>query len=286
MVKSIVADIPAEVYEKVCDWLDNSETEYTGVEDWKSGGRRIEFYITDLAGGIDESEARRQLALAGEAAGVVLEPRLVEIPEEDWSENWKRFFVVEKISPRLVVRPPWEEYLATADERVVVLNPGMSFGTGQHGTTKACMRFIDEIAGLGGGRSFLDIGCGSGILAIAARKLGFKPVKAFDNDPDAVRIGRENAAENGVEVDFFEADLVANREKGDVVAANVLAEVLCSHAAAVAASVKEGEGNALLISGILDTQYDKVLKSYARQGFREVKNVLVDEWRSGWLVRL
>lgn len=122
---------------------------------------------------------------------------LRRLAREDWAESWKRFFKVEWVSKRIVVKPPWKRVAPRPGRVVVEIEPGMSFGTGQHATTRSCLRLLDELAGKNPG-SLLDVGCGSGILAIAGAKLGFDPVLAVDNDPMAVRIARENARRNGV----------------------------------------------------------------------------------------
>ena len=157
----------------------------------------------------------------------------------------------------------------------------MSFGTGKHATTQACLRMLDDLAAEDPKRGVLDIGCGSGILSIAAAKLGFSPVKGIDNDPDAVRIAAENAAENGAAADFAVGDLALCKEKAEVVVANVLAPVLERNAAAVAGCVRRVPGNALVLSGILDGQYGDVRRAYEALGAVERRNLLVGEWRTG-----
>ena len=167
-----------------------------------------------------------KLVEAGRTLGLELRPEVAELPEQDWAESWKRFFRVQRVSERIVIRPTWEPYEPLAHDVVVDLDPGMSFGTGNHATTQACLAFLDQLAAAVVGRSVLDMGCGSGILAIAARKLGFTEVAAFDNDPDAVAIARENAADNGVGVVFEVYDLAQNTRQADVVVANILAPVV------------------------------------------------------------
>jgi len=129
------------------------------------------------------------------------------------------------------------------------------------------------------------MGCGSGILAIGAKKLGFRSVAGFDNDPDAVEIARENAVINGVEIPFETADLASSDAVAEVVVANILAPVLIQFAEPIARAVNAGGPGALVISGILDEQYPAVLAAFVARGFREVENVLISGWRSGRLVR-
>ena len=153
-----------------------------------------------------------------------------ELKREDWAESWKKFFHVQQITPRLVVKPSWEPYTAKPGEFVLELDPGMSFGTGYHGTTRACLEFLDDLSRKAPGASALDVGCGSGILALAAWKLGFRPVTALDNDPLAVKIALENLGLNGVtEIPVSTADLfTVNPAPARIVVANILAPALRS----------------------------------------------------------
>ena len=156
-------------------------------------------------------------------------------------------------------------------------------GTGKHETTRACLEFIDELADQGG--SFLDMGCGSGILSIAAAKLGFSPVFGFDVDQEAVDASVENAAFNGVKVDYVKYGLGARirRElpKSDLVAANILGPLLIRFAPEIVPCV----GRRLIISGILTELYPEVLKTYESHGLREVGRKTFGEWTTGLLAR-
>lgn len=274
----VSAEVPQSAAQPLADWLAEQEIYASTWEDREGGPSRIEIFLEDPAGSDD---AVASIKAAGEAVGLSLEPSIGTIKAEDWSESWKRFFSVVHVSPRLVVRPPWEEYEPQNDERVLVLDPGMSFGTGKHATTQACMGFLDELSAENPNRDVLDIGCGSGILSIAAAKLGFKSVLGIDNDEDAVRIAGENCEVNGVKAAFKTQDLAVCDLTADVVVANVLAVVLTRFAAPVAKCVRRVKGNALILSGILDEQYGAVRDAYTALGFVEVKNVLIGEWRSG-----
>jgi ribosomal protein L11 methyltransferase len=279
-VTAVSADVPGDQLDALLDLLSASVFAATAYEDVLQGTSRVEIFLADSA---EAPLAAAALVEAGGALGLSLHPATRVLPVQDWAESWKRFFHVERVSERVVVRPTWEPYTARPGECVIDLDPGMSFGTGQHGTTRACLRFLDRLSSVNARRSVLDMGCGSGILAIAAVKLGFAPVCAFDNDPDAVAIARENAALNGVAIAFETCDLAANTARADVVVANILAPVLVEAAVLITAAVRPG--GVLVISGILDAQYAGVLAAFVRRGFAEHANVLIDEWRSGWLVR-
>ena len=274
----VSAEVPQAAAQPLADWLAEQEIFASTWEDREGGPSRVEVFLEDPAGA---DEAAASIVAAGRAVGLELVPAVGTLKAEDWSESWKRFFSVVHVSPHLVVRPPWENYEPAPGERVLVLDPGMSFGTGKHATTQACMGFLDELAQADPNRDVLDVGCGSGILSIAAAKLGFQSVRGIDNDEDAVRIAGENAAANGVTAAFQTQDLAVCDIKATVVVANVLAPVLIEFAGPVSRCVRRVPGNALILSGILDTQYADVRDAYRALGFRERKNILIGEWRSG-----
>ena len=240
---------------------------------------RVDVFLEDAA---QAGAVKKALTQAGALLGLSLSPTLGTLARSDWAESWKRFFHVEKISPRVVVRPSWEAYEAKPGERVILLDPGLSFGTGKHATTQACLRFLDALAAENPRRTVLDMGCGSGILAIGAKLLGFAEVRGFDNDPDCIRVSTENAAINGVSsIPFFLDDLSHPHPLTDVVVANILAPVLIQFAAQVAGSVASGAQSRLVVSGILDEQYAAVRAAYEARGLKEVESLLIENWRSG-----
>lgn len=249
---------------------------------------RMRIFLEDpsLAG-----DARERLAAAMEIVGVSAPIETLELPDEDWKLAYRRHFKIEEIGRRLVTVPAWEKVPA-GDRVAVVLDPGMAFGTGRHETTRACLEYIDELsASLAvrpGGASFLDMGCGSGILSIAASKLGFAPVKGFDVDQEAVDASMENAARNSVNVEYvkFALGRAANGGKGcggryDLVVANILGPLLIRFADEIVDYV----GGKLVISGILAELYDEVLASYVSRGLKEVSRKTIGEWTTGLLTR-
>lgn len=210
---------------------------------------------------------------------------LSSIAREDWAETWKAHFHTFHVSARLTVRPSWERYAPRPGEVVVQIDPGMCFGTGRHGTTRACLEFIDSLVDELGSVSLLDAGCGSGILALAAAALGYRPVAAFDNDRQAVDTAAENARIAGIAgIDFFCADLglTAPRQPYRVVVANILAPVLIGCADALVAFLDHRQRPSyLVLSGILTDQYNAVRDCFLAQGFEEVRQRTIDEWTSG-----
>ncbi|MBQ6137627.1 MAG: 50S ribosomal protein L11 methyltransferase [Kiritimatiellae bacterium] len=267
-----------------------------------------------LPGAEAVGDARRRLSEALAVVGCDASVEVSEVPDEDWKFAYRRHFRTERVSERIWTHPPWEPCPEAREGDVVVtLDPGLAFGTGKHETTKACLQYIDELAGHGSpGLSFLDMGCGSGILSIAAAKLGFSPVAGFDIDEDAVAASKENAAANGVGVSYrvfalgggsvtldesIEAakgvypDLAlqgrANAadlprfEPADVVVANILGPLLVAFAEEIAGYAKRH----LVVSGILDELYPEVLSAFVARGFREVSRKSIGEWTTGRLVR-
>ena len=258
--------------------FDGGDFVLTSYRDVEETSATMQIFLPDPA---DAPRAAAALAAAGRIVGLELAPETGTIPDEDWKLSYRKHFKTEVISPRLVVRPPWEAVTPEPGQKVLTLDPGIAFGTGQHPTTRACLDAIDALAVEGTDRSFLDVGCGSGILSIAAALEGFRDVHGFDNDPDAVRNANENAEANGLGALFSDGDLSVPgvAASADVVAANVLAPVLVRFAREVGALVNPG--GRLILSGILDEQYDEVRAAYAALGFTELSNRLVGEWRTG-----
>lgn len=277
----VSAALPSsEAADVLLELLDADAFTPTIWEDVETHAVRLDVFLEDASQADAVEQAIRS---AGALAGVETVLTRESLPAADWAEAWKRFFHVERVSERVTIRPSWEPYTAQPGEAVVTLDPGMSFGTGRHPTTRACLCFLDDLARGDLSRPVLDMGCGSGILAIAARKLGFTHVRGFDYDPDAVVVARENAALNGVEIPFGVQELSANLDQGAVVLANILGPVLITYAAEVACAVLPGGD--LVASGILDSLYPEVRAAFEAQGLREVRSILIGEWRSGHFVR-
>ena len=242
---------------------------------------RMRIYFEDPA---QAEEAQRCLRSALEIVGIAPQIEVGEIADEDWKLAYRRHFKTEKIGRRLLVVPEWEAPAIPAgnDRETLVLDPGMAFGTGKHETTRACLEYIDELSAHEKG-SFLDMGCGSGILSIAAAKLGFVPVTGFDVDQEAVDASVENAAKNGVQVEYFKYGLGAKvkRDLGtaDLVVANILGPLLIRFVPEIAPCAPKR----LVISGILTELYPDVLAAFASRGFREVSRKTLGEWSTGLL---
>ena len=283
-------EVPEEALDALLDSLWGLDPPVGSWQDLETGRAFLDCYAVDRAA-LERTAAAMRAAAAAEGLGERT-VAFVSLPREDWAESWKRFFHVIRVSPRVTVRPPWEPCEPERPDGVVVtIEPGMSFGTGLHGTTQACLRFLERLADEAPAgappRSLADLGCGSGILSIAARKLGYAPVRGVDYDAAAVRVSAENAALNGVpDVSFALCDVTADPIPGaEVVVANILAPILLAAAPRIARAVAPGPGAALVLSGILGEQYPRVRAAYEAFGFREEASLAIGEWTSGLLRR-
>jgi ribosomal protein L11 methyltransferase len=206
--------------------------------------------------------------------------------QEDWTESWKKHFHTFRASERIVVKPSWESAEKAPGDIILELDPGMCFGTGYHGTTKACLQFLDQLQKeVGSEASFLDAGCGSGILSIAARLLGYLPVFAFDNDQQAVLTAQENLLKAGfseVVPTMAELEEYLPPKPCRVVAANILATVLIQHAEQILKFMAtDGKPTFLILSGILNQQYADVKRRFENLGCKEINTITIEEWSSG-----
>jgi ribosomal protein L11 methyltransferase len=206
---------------------------------------------------------RGQAATAeGERGG-----QLEELPDQDWGERWKEGLTPLSIG-RVFVRPSWIAAETPPGMVEVTLDPGMAFGTGTHPTTSLCLAALSERLAAAPRARVLDVGTGSGLLAIAARKLGAATVVGNDNDPIAIRVALENAALNGVQVAFDLRGVAAQPGPFDLVLANILANTLCELAPQIAAQL--APRGVVLLSGILTPQEAEVRAAYRAAGLRSL----------------
>jgi ribosomal protein L11 methyltransferase len=200
--------------------------------------------------------------------------------EDDWAQAWKRHFPVLRVGRRLVIRPTWRRHRAQADEVVIALDPGMAFGTGLHPTTRLCLAGLEAWAddGLLDGARILDLGCGSGILAIAAALLGAAEVSALDTDPLAVEATTANAALNGLadRLHAHRGSLPVSGQAFGLVVANLIASLLVELAPALADAV--ARGGRLLASGIFVDREAEVAAALSAAGFELVGRSSETDW--------
>lgn len=202
------------------------------------------------------------------------------VDDEAWKDKWKENFKPVKITERLVVKPTWEEYQASAGEVVIQIDPGMAFGTGTHETTSLCLKMLERYLGENpADKKVLDVGCGSGILSIGAALLGCADVLGIEIDEDAVKVAEENVALNQVQdrVRIMQGNLTEGIDfKADVLVANLMADLVITLAERAGAHLKKG--GVFLSSGILLGKKDKVSAALEAAGF-EITEIAEDgEW--------
>ena len=241
----------------------------------KKGVSRVTFYLERNENALGTVAAVRIAMAALKKEHPEYAPMLLtmeDVADEDWENNWKQFYKPMEIGNRLLVVPEWEE--AHGGERVkLVLNPGLTFGTGSHATTRLCLQALDTH--IHGGESVLDLGCGSGILSIAALRLGAARAFACDIDEKCVDVAYENAALNGIGKDRYTvrwgdvlSDEALRQEMGggyDVVVANIVADVIMGLSGSVRPFLKAG--GLFLCSGIIDDRAEEVLAKLKGDGW-------------------
>ncbi len=265
----------------------------SGVEELEVDDALVEFAVYGAPGELPELPDLR--AAAGSA---LVEVSTSELPD-DWGERWKRFhrpIVVEAPAgpigvPALRVRPPWEPALDLPATREIVIDPGQAFGTGAHHTTRMCLELLLEVASHEPERDLLlDVGCGSGVLAIAASQLGYTPVIGLDHESESVQATSENAQANHVDVDVRRFDL--RREplpsieggRAPVLLANLVRPLLLDLAESLAAGPSVDLPRELIASGLLHEEADEVLAAFhSRLGLSERQRRSSGEWTAVWL---
>lgn len=262
-----------------------------GVEEVELDSETVEYAVYGCAGELPDISDLR--AAAGRA--------LVEVSSsavaDDWDERWKRFHKPVLIDspapgrvPAVCVRPPWETLSGHEETVEIVIDPGQAFGTGGHATTRLCLELLLELAAGEAARGqLLDVGTGSGVLAIAGAKLGYSPVIGLDHDRESVRAAAQNASVNRVSVEVRRLDLRVetaplssdDRQSPSVVVANLLRPLLLDLAMAIPSAPSH-----LLAGGLLIEQVDEVVRTFAeRCGLRECERRVSGEWAAVWLER-
>lgn len=198
-----------------------------------------------------------------------------ETSEDDWQE-WRRFFKPVLVSKRVVIKPTWEEYKLKENELIVEIDPGMAFGTGTHETTRLCIQLMDNI--IKGGETLFDVGTGSGILAIAAAKLGAAKVLGIDNDEKAVCVATENVELNSANEKVSISGIPLSDIEGlfDIIVANILAEDLVEMRKELLRRL--AQSGRLILSGILKTKAEMVIAAYSDEGATIEQQIDDGEW--------
>lgn len=258
-----------ELYDKK---LLESMPEDVLVKGWFARDEKIGDVLSDIR---RELESLKQMAAGIEMGTLRLESQ--DVKDEDWAENWKKNYKPFRVGSRLVVKPTWETYAAQPGDMVIELDPGMAFGTGTHETTNMCLRLLEKQ--LSGDSEVMDVGTGSGILAIAAARLGAKDVLAIDVDPDAVKVAKENVALNHVEdrVRVIVGDLVKSEAMPcDLAVANIVADAICMLAAPLTRHLRKG--GLFICSGIIREREADVQEAAKAAGYTPVERLTDGEW--------
>lgn len=206
-----------------------------------------------------------------------LELEMQNVADEDWSENWKKYYKPFRIGSHLVVKPTWEPYEAQTDDLIIELDPGMAFGTGTHETTNMCMQLLEKH--LQDGMRVMDVGTGSGILAIAAARLGAKDILAIDIDPSAVKVAIENVELNGVkdQVRVVVGDLCKSEAMPcDLAVANIVADAICMLAGPLTRHLEKDR--LLICSGIIREREQDVMNAATEAGYTLFDRIEKGEW--------
>ncbi|MBE6779756.1 MAG: 50S ribosomal protein L11 methyltransferase [Ruminococcaceae bacterium] len=234
----------------------------------------IHIYISECDNAMEAVEFLKERF---RAANIDFTVNFIGVNDADWNENWKKYFHVSEIGEKLVIVPSWEEYENKQGRVVLNIDPGAAFGTGTHATTSLCLTLLEKH--INSGVKMLDIGTGSGILAIASTLLGAKSAIGVDIDAQSVKTAKENAEINNVQdkCEFIVGDL-ADKISGkfNVICANIVADVIIKLFDNVADFMEDDA--VLIISGIIDLRKDDVLNSALAHGFKIVEENYKDNW--------
>ncbi len=241
----------------------------------------IHIYISECDNAMEAVEFLKERF---RAANIDFTVNAIGVNDADWNENWKKYFHVSEIGEKLVIVPSWEEYENKNGRTVLNIDPGAAFGTGTHATTSLCLTLLEKH--INDGVKMLDIGTGSGILAIASTLLGAESAIGVDIDAQSVKTAKENAEINNVQdkCEFIVGDLadkISGRFK--VICANIVADVIIKLFDNVADFMEDDA--VLIISGIIDLRKDDVLNSAASHGFKVVEENYKDNWCAFTLIK-
>lgn len=195
-----------------------------------------------------------------------------EIDAADYENEWKKYYNPIK-TKNITIVPTWIEYNPGKDEKIMRLDPGMAFGTGSHATTRMCLELMDVE-----GKDVIDVGCGSGILGIAAKICGAKSVYMCDIDAQAVAFATKNAELNNVVATIEKADLLEGEQQADFIFANITADILMRFSKSLGKHLREN--GTIVLSGMIDTRLDEVIQCYESAGYQIVERMAIDDWRA------
>ena len=264
----------SEAIEFALNELDSLGTEIDSLRKKEDQPQTVTGFFSELPGAVEIAEAiEDSLRIHGLESNVIISFATRVVEETDWLAEWKKHWKPTLIG-RFTVAPPWET-VVESDQIVIRIEPNMAFGTGTHDTTKLCLKAIGEV--YSPGQTVLDVGTGTGILAIAAAKLGAKVIFACDTDQDSIKIARENAILNNVAwIEFADGPLPADAPVYDLVCANLTVDVIVPILDLLLAKT----GSTLLLSGILETQKPIITEALEAFQISNFKFEMSGEWIS------
>lgn len=292
-VTGLVIDDPEDVREFAAE--KNSSWDYIDEELLRaatSGEANVTLYIPTNAEGAEMTESVKCALDRLTALGIEWRVESGSIREEDWANEWKKFFKPQPVGEKLIIKPSWETVPNTCGRKIVELDPENSFGTGRHHTTQLCLELLEKY--IAEGDSIIDLGCGSGIIFISAFALGASSAVGTDISPDAIKISRQNARKNAIpdeKVEVYCGDAVTDPELHqkicrayDLVTANIVADVLLYMKELFAELTKQG--GTLILSGIIDDSLNEVLEAVKKQGFTLIEQKHRDIWNAAAFKRV
>ncbi len=257
------------------------------LEELKEADTEVTLYLSDDALGLEEySSVKNAMSILKNSSNGLygeLKVSSEHVKDEDWSENWKKYFKPIPVGEKILIQPEWDPIKDDTDRIVFTVNPGMSFGTGSHPSTRFCIEELEKY--VSGGEEVLDLGCGSGILSVIALLLGAKHVDAVDIDPKAVDVTYENLERNNLPKDKISGmagDATSDTElrkklgKYDIVLANIVADVILALAEYVPSLLKES--GVFICSGIIDDRCDEVEEGLKKAGLDIISVRTANEW--------
>lgn len=277
-IEDIVSEMCFEIFD--CEGVVMAEETYKDLEMVSTTEGTLRVFIKDVKSPEELSDTIRQMketlisrGLSEEETGS-FEAKIIECENQDWSKKWKEKWDITRVSDRIVVVPDWLEYSQKSDEVVITLEPGCAFGTGTHSTTQLCMKATEKY--MPQNAKAADIGMGSGILAICAKKFGASEVYGCDNDETVIDVAKENALKNNVECVFELNTADKLTQKYDFVLANILHNVL----AAIMGDLKNimNDGAYMVLSGILDEKKQVVLDAIKEHNLELIEEAHQNQW--------
>lgn len=235
---------------------------------------RLKIYVEEAQGIIEYVNNFRELLIKRSCSPKIWQIENNEIKDCDWSAEWKKHWKPSKISSKFVVVPSWEKYERKEDETVIEIDPSNAFGTGAHATTQLCVQMIEENIKVGD--SVIDLGTGSGILAICAKICGANEVFAIDNDQTVIDTAKENAKRNNCKIKFEHSEIEPLKGQYDFVVANILHNIIADNMKELKRLAMDN--GKLILSGILDSKADVVFQALELNGLKVLEIKKQDCW--------